>query len=75
MEGNDTYSGNYTNRVVCLAGDFSLLTEKYNAGSFVINAPLTAASGFGSVQSGTKKVLGHVDNFSLSQGLKVKFKA
>lgn len=73
LEGNDTFSGQETVKVVCLSGLFETTVTSYNTGSFVVNAPLTAASGKFSVQSSTKKTIAHVISFSLSQGLKVRF--
>jgi len=75
LEGNDTYSGNLTGKVVCLGGIFETTVSEYNTGSFVVNAPLTVANGKFSVHSGTKKVVGHVLDFSLDKGLKVRFNA
>lgn len=73
LEGNDTYSGNTTGKVVCISGNFETTVKDYNTGSYVVNAPLTAANGKFSVQSGTKKTIAHVLSFSLSQGLKVRW--
>ena len=71
LEGNDTYSGNQTGRVVAISGLFETTVTSYNTGSFVVDAPLTAASGKFSVAT-TEKVIAHVLSFSLSQGLKVR---
>lgn len=73
LEGNDTYSGTQTAKVVALTGIFETTVTDYNTGSYTVNTPLTAAGGKVSVHSGTKKVIGHVLDFSLSQGLKIRF--
>lgn len=73
IEGNDTFSGQQTVRVVCLAGIFETTVSTYNTGSYVVNAPLTAVSGKFSVNAGAKKTIAHVLSFSLSQGLKVRY--
>jgi hypothetical protein len=73
LEGNDTYSGNITSRVVVLSGIFETTVMAYNTGSYTVNAPLTAISGKFSVNAGAKKTIAHVLSFSLSQGLKVRY--
>ncbi|MHA1302098.1 MAG: hypothetical protein ACTSPI_00150 [Candidatus Heimdallarchaeaceae archaeon] len=73
LEGNDTYSGNRTGKVVVLAGIFVTTVTDYQTGSYVVNDKLTASAGKFVEQSATKKVLAHVLDFSLSQGLKVLY--
>lgn len=73
LEGNDTYSGQQTGKVVCLAGIFETTVSDYITGSYTVDAPLTAESGKFAVKTGTKKVIAHVLSFSLDQGLKVRF--
>lgn len=73
LEGNDTYSGAQTKRVVCLGGLFETTVSDYATGSYTVDAPLTATSGKFAPVSGTKKTIGHVLSFSIDQGLKVRF--
>ena len=72
IEGNDTYSGQITAKVVGLSGVFETTVTAYNTGSYTVNAPLTATSGKFAPVTGTKKAIAHVLDFSLSQGLKVR---
>jgi hypothetical protein len=73
LEGNDTYSGQQTKRVVVLGGIFETTVKDYNTGSYTVNTPLTVASGKFSVKTSTYKTVATVLDFSLSQGLKVRF--
>jgi hypothetical protein len=73
IEGNDTFSGKQTQKVVCAAGNFSYLTTNYETGSYTVNSALTANAGKITLKTGTKKTLGYVMSFSLTQGLKVKW--
>lgn len=71
LEGNDTYSGSTTKKVVCIAGVFSFSSQNYQTGSYTVGTPLTADTGKFAIKTGTKKVLGHVMDFSISNGVKV----
>lgn len=75
IEGNDTYSGAMTARVVVLSGIFETTVTSYQTGSYTVNAPLTANTGKFAPVTGTKKTIAHVLDFSLSQGLKVRYHA
>lgn len=75
LEGNDTYSGTQTARVVVLSGIFETIVPNYNTGSYTVDTALTADTGKFSAVSGTKKVIAHVLDFSLAQGLKVRYLA
>jgi hypothetical protein len=72
VEGNDTYGGTITARVVCLSGIFETTVTDYATGSYSVDTALTATSGKFAPVSGTKKTIAHVVSFSLSQGLKVR---
>ena len=75
MEGNDTFSGHESKKLVCVAGHFSFSTSNYQTGSYTVNTPLTADTGKFAVAGSLKKVIGHVMAFSVAQGIKVKFNA
>jgi hypothetical protein len=75
LEGNDTYSGKETGKVVCLSGLFETTVTSYQTGSYTVDAPLTVTDGKFALKTGTKKTVAHVLSFSLSQGLKVRFNA
>jgi hypothetical protein len=75
IEGNDTYSGSTTGKVVVLNGIFETTVMAYATGSYTVNAPLTANNGQFTPQTGTTRTIAHVLDFSLSQGLKVRYHA
>ena len=45
IDGNTDYSGAFTNKVTCLNGGFSMITDQYTAAAFTIGAPVTVVGG------------------------------